>query len=140
MGRDLWDLFRRRRDASDSEWVFDNSLTGNRITDRHRQIVNMVAISGVPFSPHDLRRTFASIVNRLGGRLSYYTPKRVLNHRTRGVTQGYAKSISSSSDQRCRPSKTSFCAPWKKCGRRSEPQGRDRLRELLVSTPKPPVA
>jgi len=91
MGRFLWDLLRRRREASNSEWVFANPLTGNRITDPHRQIVNVVAISGVPFSPHDLRRTFASIVNRLSDRLSYYTTKRLLNHRTSDVTQGYVQ-------------------------------------------------
>jgi hypothetical protein len=45
----------------------------------------------VPFSPHDLRRTFASIVSRLGDRLSYYTTKRLLNHRTSDVTQGYVQ-------------------------------------------------
>ena len=73
------------------EWVFANPLTANRITDPHRQVVNVVAKSGVPFSPHDLRRTFASIVSRLGDRLSYYTTKRQLNHRTSDVTQGYVQ-------------------------------------------------
>jgi integrase len=89
MGRYLWDLMRKRRRVCDSDWVFANPLTGKRITDPHRQIVNVVAKSGVPFSPHDLRRTFASIVSRLGDRLSYYTTKRLLNHRTSDVTQGY---------------------------------------------------
>jgi integrase len=82
---------RRRRHASDSDWVFANPLTGSRITDPHRQVVNVVAKSGVPFSPHDLRRTFASIVSRLGDRLSYYTTKRLLNHRTSDITQGYVQ-------------------------------------------------
>ncbi|HEY6288533.1 MAG TPA: tyrosine-type recombinase/integrase, partial [Nitrospiraceae bacterium] len=91
MGRYLWELMRRRRRASDSDWVFANPLTGSRITDPHRQVVNVVARSGVPFSPHDLRRTFASIVSRLGDRLSYYTTKRLLNHRTSDVTQGYVQ-------------------------------------------------
>ena len=91
LGRYLWDLMRQRRRASDSDWVFANPLTGNRIIDPHRQIVNVVAKSGVAFSPHDLRRTFASIVSRLGDRLSYYTTKRLLNHRTSDVTQGYVQ-------------------------------------------------
>jgi integrase len=91
MGRHLWELMERRRRASDSDWVFANPLTGSRITDPHRQVVNVVAKSGVPFSPHDLRRTFASIVSRLGDRLSYYTTKRLLNHRTSDVTQGYVQ-------------------------------------------------
>jgi len=73
MGGYLWALMRRRRKLTAGEWVFENPLTGNRITDPHRQIVNVVAKSGIPFSTHDLRRTFASIVSRLGDRLSYYT-------------------------------------------------------------------
>ena len=80
-----------RRRASESDWVFANPLTGSRITDPHRQVVNVVAKSGVPFSPHNLRRTFASIVSRLGDRLSYYTTKRLLNDRTSDVTQGYVQ-------------------------------------------------
>jgi integrase len=91
MGRYVWELMRRLRSASDSDWVFANPLTGGRITDPHRQVVNVVAKSGVPFSPHDLRRTFASIVSRLGDRLSYYTTKRLLNHRMSDVTQGYVQ-------------------------------------------------
>src|SRR5437773_1713311 len=91
MGRYLWGLMRKRRRACDSDWVFANPLTGNRITDPRRQIANVVAKSGVPFSPHDLRRTFASIVSRLGDHLSYYTTKRLLNHRTSDVTQGYVQ-------------------------------------------------
>ena len=45
MGRYLWHLMRQRRRASDSEWVFANPLTGKRITDPRRQIVNVVAKS-----------------------------------------------------------------------------------------------
>jgi hypothetical protein len=80
----------RRRRASMAN-RYRQSATGHRITDPHRQVVNVVAMSGVPFSPHDLRRTFASIVSRLGDRLSYYTTKRLLNHRTSDVTQGYVQ-------------------------------------------------
>ena len=75
MGRYLWELMRRRRRASDSDWVFASPLTAHRITDPHRQLVNVMAKSGVPFFPHDLRRSCASIVSRLGDRLSYYTTK-----------------------------------------------------------------
>jgi len=97
MGRYLWKLMRRRWNASQSDWVFADPLTGSRITDPHRQVVNVVAKRGVSFSPHDLRRSFASIVSRLGDRLSYYTTKRLLNHRTscakshRKLQNGYAK-------------------------------------------------
>ena len=85
---------RQRRRASDSEWVFANPLTGKRITDPRRQIVNVVARSGVPFSPHDLRRTFASIVSRLGDRLSYYTSSVPTFSSERLVNQGTEKAFS----------------------------------------------
>jgi hypothetical protein len=70
MGGYLWDFMRTRRRSSDSDWAFANPLTGKRITDPHRQIVNVVEKSGVWFSPHDLWRTFASIVSRLEDWLS----------------------------------------------------------------------
>ena len=91
MGRYLWELMRQRRKATDSERVFANPLTGMRVTNPHRQVVSIIEKSGVQFSPHDLRRTFASIVSRLGDRLSYYTIKRLRNHRTSDVTQGYVQ-------------------------------------------------
>jgi integrase len=43
--------------------------------------------SGVRASPHDLRRTFASIAEGLD--ISGYSLKRLLNHTTGDVTQGY---------------------------------------------------
>jgi len=49
----------------------------------------MVADSGVPFTPHDLRRTFATTAERLD--MSMVTIKRLLNHRATedDVTVGY---------------------------------------------------
>ena len=91
MGTFLWDMLRKRREGSRSEWVFENPLTGRRITCLNRQVQNVSKASEIQFSPHDLRRTFASIVSRLGDRLSYYTTKRLLNHRTNDVTQGYVQ-------------------------------------------------
>jgi integrase len=91
MGKHLWQVMMERRDATDSEWVFANPYNSNRIIDPHRQIRNVAEASGVEFSPHDLRRTFASIVSRLGDRLSYYTTKRLLNHRNSDVTAGYVQ-------------------------------------------------
>ncbi len=89
VGSFLQKLLRERRASTDSEWVFASPIGKSHITDPHRQIANVVTASGVAFSAHDLRRTFASIVSRLGDRLSYYTTKRLLNHRTSDVTQGY---------------------------------------------------
>lgn len=85
----LFDLFTRRKAISSSEWVFPGSGKSGRITEPRKQVLRVVAMSGVNFSSHDLRRTFASIVNKLGDRMSYYTVKRLLNHKTADVTAGY---------------------------------------------------
>lgn len=46
--------------------------------------------SGCEFRLHDLRRTFASVVNhQLSAQFSHYTIKKLLNHRTSDVTTGY---------------------------------------------------
>ena len=51
---------------------------------------NVTETSGITFTIHDLRRTFASIVNSLDKTLSYYTIKRLLNHNISGdVTANY---------------------------------------------------
>ncbi len=89
MGQRLWETLRQRREATDGEWVFANPLTGQRVTNPCRQISQVSKRSGIVFSAHDLRRTFASIVSRHSDSLSYYTIKRLLNHRISDVTQGY---------------------------------------------------
>jgi integrase len=85
----LFDLLNRRKSLTNSEWVFPGSGKTGRITEPRKQILNVIKISSVQFSSHDLRRTFASIVNKLGDAMSYYTVKRLLNHKTADVTAGY---------------------------------------------------
>lgn len=85
----LLGLFEQRKITSATQWVFPGSGKTGRITEPRKQIANVVKISGVQFSSHDLRRTFASIVNKLGDSISYYTVKRLLNHKTADVTAGY---------------------------------------------------
>jgi integrase len=87
----LFDLLSRRRALCDGQWVFPGSGKSGRIIEPRKQIVKVAAISGVPFSSHDLRRTFANIVNMLGDSISYYTVKRLLNHKTADVTAGYVQ-------------------------------------------------
>ncbi|MDR3208719.1 MAG: integrase family protein [Rickettsiales bacterium] len=57
----------------------------------HRKAVGEISIgAGVPFALHDLRRTFATIADLLGGESSGYTIKKLLNHSSSGdVTGGY---------------------------------------------------
>lgn len=87
----LFDLFSRRKVSSSSEWVFPGNGKSGRIIEPRKQILNVVKISGVDFTSHDLRRSFASIVNALGDSISYYTVKRLLNHKTADVTAGYVQ-------------------------------------------------
>ena len=82
-------LFKQRKVISDSPWVFPGTGKTGRITEPRKRILHVSTLSNVPFSSHDLRRTFASIVNRLGDYMSYYTVKCLLNNKTADVTTGY---------------------------------------------------
>lgn len=85
----LFDLLQRRKSESASNWVFPSSGKLGRIVDPRKQMQKVEELSGLVFSSHDLRRSFASIVNALGDSISYYTVKRLLNHKTADVTAGY---------------------------------------------------
>lgn len=89
-------LERRAREADISNgadpdlWVFPSrreSASGH-IETPAKAIARVRSVTGLPFSCHDLRRTFASTAEELG--VGGYTLKRLLNHHTRtDVTQGY---------------------------------------------------
>lgn len=86
----LFDLFKRRKNENNSNWVFPGSGKLGRIIDPRKLMHKVEEMSGVTFTSHDLRRSFASIVNMLGHSISYYTVKRLLNHKTAAdVTAAY---------------------------------------------------
>lgn len=87
----LYELFQRRKHESKSNWVFPGSGKLGRIIDPRKLMQKVEELSGVTFTSHDLRRSFASIVNMLGDSISYYTVKRLLNHKTADVTAGYVQ-------------------------------------------------
>lgn len=87
----LYDLFARRKSCCVNEWVFEGDGKLGRIVEPRKQIQRVIDISGIQFTSHDLRRTFASIVNMLSDSISYYTVKRLLNHKTVDVTAGYVQ-------------------------------------------------
>lgn len=87
----LFDLFARRKAVSTGNWVFPGSGKLGRIIDPRKLMQKVEEISGVTFTSHDMRRTFATIVNMLGDSISYYTVKRLLNHKTADVTAGYVQ-------------------------------------------------
>lgn len=87
----LFDLLMRRKAIGESQWVFPGNGKSGRIIEPRKQILRVIQLSGVQFSSHDLRRSFSSYVNMLGDSISYYTVKRLLNHKTADVTAGYVQ-------------------------------------------------
>ncbi|WP_198368524.1 tyrosine-type recombinase/integrase [Roseomonas rosulenta] len=86
--RDMLAL-RREVVSASSPWVFPSADPNKKHMLAPRKAMARVAKqSGVEVSPHDLRRTFASIAEVTGG--GGYTLKRLLNHAHGGdVTAGY---------------------------------------------------
>lgn len=83
-------LNRRRAlsEAAGSEWLFPApKREAGYTTSGHEIRKAMVIASGIVWSTNDLRRTFASAVDRLD--VSAYLMKRVMGHRTKDVTAGY---------------------------------------------------
>lgn len=78
----------RHRETGDNRFVFPGSGRTGHITDFRNSINQVVRISGVQFSEHDLRRTFETTAESLD--ISYYTLKKLLNHKTGSdPTAGY---------------------------------------------------
>lgn len=82
-------IFRRRKQfRTDSNFVFPNK-DGGPLKDLRAWYQHVSAVSGVAFTLHDLRRTFATIAESLD--ISHYAIKRLVNHKTdkADVTDGY---------------------------------------------------
>lgn len=68
----------------DSPWVFPSSRTGYKSKERRhisepkKTIAQVAKAAGCQFSPHDLRRTFGTLLNEMG--VSGYTVRKALNH------------------------------------------------------------
>jgi integrase len=75
-------LARRHADPQRTAYVFAGE-TGP-LGEPKKQIAKVVAASGVQFSSHTLRRTFASIAESLD--IPYLALKRLLNHKAQDVT------------------------------------------------------
>lgn len=82
MGDVLWALMRHRaKYRLDEKWVFPTHLkkTDSHIKDISESYEKISGKSGLYITPHDLRRTFASVANRLS--MTYPVLKKLLNHR-----------------------------------------------------------
>jgi integrase len=73
---------RRRHEAKTGEFVFPGDV--GPLAEPKRQIEKVIVASGVQFSCHTLRRTFATIAESLD--IPYYALKRLLNHKVADVT------------------------------------------------------
>lgn len=83
----LLDLFTRRKSCALSEFVFTDE-GGRRVSNLRYAQDRIEKASGVKFTPHDLRRTFATIAESID--IPAYALKRLLNHADGAdVTAGY---------------------------------------------------
>lgn len=83
----LLDMFTRRKTGAVSDYVFADHL-GKRISNIRYSQAAIEEQTGVKFSPHDLRRSFVTIAERLD--FPFSVLKRLLNHvETGNVTMGY---------------------------------------------------
>lgn len=63
-------------------------MTESHLVEPKTAVARVVALSGISFTPHDLRRTFITIAEGLD--IPAYALKRLLNHKQAGdVTAGY---------------------------------------------------
>jgi integrase len=84
----IYDIFLRRRTASDSDYVFPANSKSGHIVEPRKTMLKVAELSNVPFTIHDGRRTFITIAESLD--IPAYALKRLMNHRMNNdVTAGY---------------------------------------------------
>lgn len=84
----LYHLLQKRHDTKTNAYVFAGRGRAGHIVDTDSAKAKVIAATGIPFTVHDLRRTFATIADSLD--ISGYALKRLLNHKMKNdVTAGY---------------------------------------------------
>ncbi len=84
----VYELLERRSRQKTSEYIFPADSKTGYISEPKKAVLKVAELSGVPFTLHDLRRTFATIADSLD--LPAYALKRLLNHKMNNdVTAGY---------------------------------------------------
>ena len=90
MSNFVFKLLQRRYDETESNYVFQGDGAKGYLAESRKQLLRVRKLSGITFSLHDLRRTFATVGDSLD--ISPYTLKRLLNHKINheaDVTSGY---------------------------------------------------
>ena len=80
-------LRERKPDVGKSTHVFPGKDLTGRIRDIDDSRFRVIEESGIAFTIHDLRRTFATIAAEMG--IPPYLLKKLLNHKSGDVTEGY---------------------------------------------------
>lgn len=85
----VFDLLVRRYKETPGEFVFPGAGKRGHLVESREQSLEVGEKSGVPFTLHDLRRTFVTTAERLD--ISAYAIKRLVNHKmsANDVTAGY---------------------------------------------------
>jgi integrase len=89
MSKPIKTMFERRHSDNDKhhEWVFPNRFNNGPLREPRKQMERLAEITGVKFSCHDLRRTFATLAEAYG--IDYHSIKRALNHKSQDITARY---------------------------------------------------
>jgi integrase len=82
LSQPLMEIFERRSKPATSAYVFPGADPEKHYCELKRSVAQVIKKSGLQFSPHDLRRSFAVYGETL--ELSGYTIKRLLNHSSGG--------------------------------------------------------
>lgn len=84
----VYAILQSRKSLSASDYVFEGDGATGYLVEPRRQIQRVVEASDVPFTIHDLRRTYITIAESLD--IPAYALKRLVNHKMNGdVTAGY---------------------------------------------------
>lgn len=88
-------LFERRRErANGSEWVFPSPLDASKHASASKWLTQVTRESGIKFTHHDVRRTFATVAGELG--IDTVAIAKALNQKSNGVTSGYIQTTTDS--------------------------------------------
>lgn len=72
-------LAQRKAECGDSEWVFPRTSDPRFHMEKPQEVVaEVLAGSGVPWSPHALRRVFVTVASRMG--IPHHICRKLLNH------------------------------------------------------------
>lgn len=84
----LYNLLEKRKAVADSDYVFAGSGKAGYLVEPRAQVKKVIEVSGVPFTLHDLRRSYITIAESID--ISAYALKRLVNHKmSNDVTAGY---------------------------------------------------